>query len=92
MDKRTFIASSDIFSDFSVDISLYDISTKNDIVNIFKQSLMDVLSAHNLTILVEKLKKARLHIHTHTVDDILSSSKDSVFYVCDHCEENTDEE
>ena len=38
-DKRKFIASSELFSNFEVEISLYSISNIEDIIKIFKDEL-----------------------------------------------------
>ena len=40
---RKFIASSDLFSDFTADISLYNIETIDDIIKIFVQELKECL-------------------------------------------------
>jgi len=85
MDKRKFIASSDIFSDFTVEISLYQVSTIDDIIQKFKEHLIEVLQKHNFTMLINILENKHLHIHTFTIDDILTSKVDDVFYICDHC-------
>ena len=37
-DKRLFIASSELFSNFQIDISLFDVSTLDDIILIFKNN------------------------------------------------------
>ena len=39
--KRTFIASSDTFSEYSTKISLYHVSTIDDIIAIFKNELKE---------------------------------------------------
>jgi len=85
MDKRKFISSSDIFSDFTVEISLYRISSIKDIIHIFKERLEEVLLEHNFTSLLHILENRKLHIHTYTIDDILSSKPEDTFYICDHC-------
>ena len=46
---RKFIASSDLFSDFTVDISLYNVETINDIIKIFVQELKECLVKNELT-------------------------------------------
>ena len=33
----------------------------------------------------EMLENKKFHIHTHTIEDILSSNPEDVFYICDHC-------
>ena len=85
MDKRKFIASSDIFSDFTVEISLYRVSTIQDVIDLFKERLVEVLMEHNFTGLIQMLENKKFHIHTHTIEDILSSNHEDVFYICDHC-------
>jgi len=83
-DKRTFIFSSDIFSDFSTNISLYRVSTLEDIIDQFKHELYEILEQYNLTVLKKKLEERNLHIHSHTIESILTSSDDTIFYICDH--------
>lgn len=84
MATRKFIASSDIFSNFQVDISLYNVTTIEDIIKIFVNSLKEVLEQNNLTMLIDILKKRKFHIHNYTIEEILISNYDSIFYVCDH--------
>lgn len=84
MATRKFIASSDIFSNFQVDISLYNVTTLEDIIKIFVNSLKEVLEQNNLIMLVEILQKRKFHIHNYTIEEILVSNYDSIFYVCDH--------
>lgn len=84
MATRKFIASSDLFSNFQVDISLYNVTTIEDIIKIFVNSLREVLEKNNLTILIDILKKRNFHIHNYTIEEILVSNYDSIFYVCDH--------
>lgn len=84
MATRKFIASSDLFSNFQIDISLYNVTTIEDIIKIFVNSLKEVLEQNNLTMLIEILKKRNFHIHNYTIEEILVSNYDSIFYVCDH--------
>ena len=83
MATRKFIASSDLFSNFQIDISLYNVTTIEDIIKIFVNSLKEVLEQNNLTMLIEILKKRNFHIHNYTIEEILVSNYDSIFYVCD---------
>ena len=71
--ERTFVASSELFSGFSTRINITFISTLNDICQQFKKDLKEVLEKHNF------------HIHSYTIEDILISKTDDIFYVCDHC-------
>ena len=84
MATRKFIASSEIFSNFEVDISLYNITTIEDIIEIFVFSLKEVLEKNKLTMLVKMLEKKSFHIHNYSVEEILVSNYDSIFYICDH--------
>ena len=52
---RKFIISSETFSDYEMYISLYDISTIDDIINIMRNDLIEKLSALKLTNLVNGL-------------------------------------
>ena len=66
---RLFIASSELFSNFQVNISLYDISTIEDIIVLFKEELNSVLKKNNLTNLVNKLNVTNFHIHSYSIED-----------------------
>ena len=82
---RIFVASSELFSDFQVSISLYDVSTLDDIINQFKNELLNVLETNHFTNLIKKAKENIFHIHSKTIEDILTSESDEIFYICDHC-------
>lgn len=84
METRKFIASSDLFSNFQLDISLYNVSSIEDIIKIFVSSLKEVLENNNLTMLVKILNERSFHIHSYTIEEILTSNYDSIFYICDH--------
>ena len=81
---RKFIISSETFSDYEMYISLYDISTIDDIINIMRKDLIEKLSALKLTNLVKKINNTNFHIHSYTIEDILVSKSEDIFYICDH--------
>ena len=54
MTTRKFIASSELFCDYSLDISLLNIDTLDDIIEIFKNSLVKIFEENNLTNLKKK--------------------------------------
>ena len=83
-DKRLFVASSELFSNYQKEISLYNVSTIDDIIKIFVSSLKDILQENNLISLSKKLDQTKFHIHKITIEDILISDKESIFYICDH--------
>ena len=84
--NRTFIASSEIFSGFKIDIDIRTINNLQDIVDIFLIKLKKVLELNNFEVLLDKLKYGNSwHIHTHTLEQILIGDSNSVYYVCNHC-------
>lgn len=82
---RTFEASSNLFSGFRVDINITKIDTLDDIVIKYVDKLKRVLELNNFIVLLEELDRKNFHIHTHTLESILTSNEDDLFYVCDHC-------
>ena len=85
--ERMFIASSELFSGFRVNIDIRYINTLDDIVKIFLDELKLVLKQNNFEILLEKIIDSEFHIHSHTLEDILTSNPDNIFYVCNHCKD-----
>jgi hypothetical protein len=82
---RTFVCSSELFSEFKVSISLQEIETIDDIIQIMKQELIQVLQKNNFSRLIDKVNHSKFHIHSNTIEDILTSSINDIFYICDHC-------
>jgi hypothetical protein len=85
MNERLFIASSAIFSSYQTYISLYDVSNIDEILAIFKKRLLEIFETNKLEYLSEKVEKTNFHIHSYTIEQILVSSPESHFYICDHC-------
>ena len=83
--SRLFIASSEVFSHFQVEIPLDNISTIEDIIILFKEELNNVLKKNNLINLMNQLNETNFHIHSYTIEDILTSKPEEIFYICDHC-------
>ena len=83
-DERTFIASSNLFSDFTMNISLYKVSSIPEIIDIFSTELRNVLKENNLTLLEKRIDNIEFHIHGYSIEDILTSDINSIFYICDH--------
>ena len=84
--KRLFVASSELFSGFQVDINITEIDTLDDIVKIFLDRLIKVLKDNKFTMLVKKLNETKFHIHSHTLEEILTSERNTILYVCNHCQ------
>ena len=82
---RTFIASSELYSGFRVNIDIRYINTLDDIVKIFLDELKLVLKQNNFEVLLEKVVDKEFHIHSYTLEDILTSNPDHIFYICNHC-------
>ena len=83
--ERLFIASSELFSEFQTYISLYNVSTIDDLIKIFKSRLLKIFEDNNLSVLADKVKKSNFHIHSYTIEEILTSNYEDFFYICDHC-------
>ena len=83
--KRTFIASSKLFSGFKTTINITEIDNLNQICDIFRKTLLTTLSDNNFENLISELKKSNFHIHSATIEQILISNPNEIFYVCDHC-------
>ena len=83
-ETRKFIASSELFSDFTVEISLYNVESLDDIVKIFVKELKECLIKNNFTNLVNIVNQKKFHIHGHTIEMILISNDEDCFFICDH--------
>ena len=83
--NRTFVASSELFSGFRVEIDIRYIDTLDNIVKIFLDELKLVLKQNNFEVLLEKIVDKEFHIHSHTLEQILTSNPDEIFFVCNHC-------
>ena len=81
---RTFIASSELFSDYTLEISLFNVSNIDDIISEFKLSLIKVFEDNNLNNLKKIVEKTHFHIHDFTIEDVLISDSKQGFFICDH--------
>ena len=81
---RTFIASSELFCDYTLEISLFNVSNIDDIISEFKLSLIKVFEDNNLNNLKKIVEKTHFHIHDFTIEDILVSDSKQAFFICDH--------
>ena len=82
---RIFKASSEFFQGFKVNINITKIDILDNIINIFLKKLKRVLVFNNFEVLLDKLNCGKFHIHAHTLEEILTSGKDDILYVCNHC-------
>ena len=82
---RKCVASSELFSGFTVEIDIRYIENIDDIITYFKNQLNDVLKKNNLLNLIDKLKFNDFHIHSHNLNEILLNK--DIIYICDHCSE-----
>ena len=83
--NRTFIASSELFSGFKVEMNIQSIDTLDHIIKIFTDELKTVLKKYNFEILLESVNVKKFHVHSHTLEQILISNNDEIIYICDHC-------
>ena len=85
VNTRTFQFSHALFWGFKREVDLDEVESLDDIYKTMCEYLVKYLKKENLQILVEKLDIAKLHIHDFTFEQILMSSPDVKFYICDHC-------
>jgi hypothetical protein len=84
INKRKFIASSDLFLGYEVDIDISNCTNINDIINIFVEDLKKCLIRNNFIILLEKLNNSHFHIHDVTFNNIINNDDNMIYYLCDH--------
>ena len=84
-DFRRFIAYSEFFLGYEVFIDITIHNSLDNIVNYFYEHLMKILVDNKFEVLIEHLKKRKLHIHDFTFEDIKGAGTDNVYYICDHC-------
>ena len=81
---RKFIISDEHFSGFGVDVDITQTDKLDDIVQSVKLKLLEVLKEHNFENLIILFQKKEFHIHSVSMERILTSDKDELFYVCHH--------
>ena len=82
--KRTFIASSEMFSGYTVNLCLINKVSLDDIIIDFKNSLKKIFNDNNLNKLEQIVNDTNFHIHDYTIDDIITSDSNHTFFICDH--------
>ena len=80
---RNFYFSSATFSEYNVKLDIRYINTIEDIILDCKKDLLKTLETYNFIDLIEICKKSKFHIHTHTLDEILTSDTEEKIYICD---------
>ena len=85
--ERTFIFSSDTFSNYEVITDIRYLDSLDDIIDFCKRDLIEILRKHNLVSLVEKCEKTQFHIHTHTFGEILVENSKACIYLCSGCKD-----
>lgn len=88
MRKVTCQFSSKYFSGFKVsDIDLSDLQNLNEIVDICRASLLNVLTQHNFEILIQKAQKTKFHIHQPQSLEQAKANPREIIWICDHDDE-----
>ena len=83
---RNFYFSSATFSEYKVTLDIRYIDTIEDIIQDCKENLLNTLKEHNFVQLIDTCNECKFHIHTHTLDEILTAPPDDKIYICDgHC-------
>lgn len=81
---KQFICSSDIFQGYNILIDLNICDNIEDILIIFKKSMLKLFEDNSLEILVNKVNDINFHIHTHTFEEILISERNTIYYICEN--------
>ena len=79
---RKFVSSSDIFQGFELELDIRQYENIEEIINSFHKELLSVLKKYNLENLYQKCYSSKMHIHTHTFEEILLNKEGSI-YICD---------
>ena len=82
---KRFICSSELFSSYELDIDVNFHDSINSIIEYFKNDMIELFNKHRLHGLVEQMNNTRFHIHSYTIEDILISEIETIYYICDHC-------
>ena len=81
---RRFVCSDEHFSGFSINIDIRQIETIEDIIDIFNKQLLESLKDKNFENLIIILKTKEFHIHSVSIEDILTSEINDLHYICHH--------
>ena len=81
---NSHIIKNNIFIPFSFMVG-YNIETIDDIITIFKERLKELFLTNKMNNLAKKVDMSNFHIHSYTIEQILTSSDEDYFYICDHC-------
>lgn len=76
--------SSTIFGGFQCTINVKGIESIDEVVVLAISQLRDIMEKNRLSELVKKVDEIKWHIHSHTLEDILTSKND-IIWICDHC-------
>lgn len=83
---RNFYFSSVTFSEYKVTLDIRYIDSINDIIQDCKKDLLKTLETHNFVELIRTCNECNFHIHTHTLNEILTCTAEDKIYICDgHC-------
>ena len=83
---RNFYFSSATFSEYKVTLDIRYINNLEDIILDCKKDLLKTLETHNFVELIRTCNECNFHIHTHTLNEILTCTTEDKIYICDgHC-------
>jgi hypothetical protein len=77
---RKFKIYDNLFQNYTYSFSVINLNTTEDIINIVKNNLTNVLSQLNLIVLVEIVKNLDFHIHTSL--NYMYENPDAIIYIC----------
>lgn len=83
--NKKFKISDRTFSGYAVDLDMEYYDSLDKICTAVKNNLIQFLKLHNLEILQNQAKQTNFHIHDYSIEDILISDKERIFWCCSHC-------
>jgi len=81
--NRTCEFSSELFGGFRCKVNIRNTESLDEIIILAVSQLRIVLETFGFDRLVEKIDKLKWHIHSLSLNDIISK-KDEVIWICDH--------
>jgi len=82
---KIFKVSDATFQNFTVTLDLDYHDSIDAICKQVERTLITVMEMHGFTILLDKAKQLKFHIHDIDFGHLLTSPPDTQYWVCSHC-------
>jgi hypothetical protein len=87
MDRQIFVSctfSSDLFSGFTVKIDISNVKSLEEVVEICRTHLLNVLKKHNFEVLITHAETKKFHIHQPQTLESAKNNPSNIIWICDH--------